>query len=86
MVTAYCDVVQDDHTNIEAKVAFDQCIEPPEDVHIGGQVSGLAKGLHGFHIHVYGFANITQDCKNAGPHFNPFDVSNTIMLKSSLKS
>ena len=39
---------------------------------ITGDVFGLTPGLHGMHIHENG--DITNDCKGAGPHFNPFNV------------
>jgi len=36
-------------------------------------VHGLTPpGLHGFHLHRDG--NTDDDCKAAGPHFNPFNV------------
>ena len=30
----------------------------------------MAPGQHGFHIHQFG--NLSEGCKTAGPHFNPF--------------
>ena len=36
---------------------------------ITAELTGLAPGVHGFHIHQYG--NLTEGCKTAGPHYNP---------------
>ena len=38
-------------------------------VHIHGEVKGLKKGKHGFHIHESG--NLTEGCKSLCSHFNP---------------
>ncbi|KAJ9579860.1 hypothetical protein L9F63_004462 [Diploptera punctata] len=38
-------------------------------VEVRGSVFGLTPGLHGFHMHRDG--NTGDDCKAAGPHFNP---------------
>ena len=32
-------------------------------------MSGLKKGLHGFHVHEFG--NLIEGCKSAGGHYNP---------------
>jgi len=37
---------------------------------IAYNVTGLEPGLHGFHIHE--FANFSNGCVSAGPHYNPF--------------
>ena len=37
---------------------------------IRGAIKGLKRGSHGFHIHTKG--QLGNNCKDAGPHFNPF--------------
>ena len=37
---------------------------------ITGSIKGLKAGKHGFHIHAFG--DLSQGCKSAGGHFNPF--------------
>jgi len=38
-------------------------------VRITGNIGGLVPGYHGFHVHQDG--DTSNDCKAAGPHFNP---------------
>lgn len=37
-----------------------------------GKIEGLAPGPHGFHVHENGL--LTNDCSDAGGHFNPGSV------------
>jgi Cu/Zn superoxide dismutase len=46
----------------------------PNGVRIYGTISGLNKGLHGFHVHEKG--DLSKGCDSAGPHFNPYLVCN----------
>jgi len=39
-------------------------------VKIEGTIKGLKPGQHGFHVHEYG--NLSDGCKTAGAHYNPF--------------
>ncbi|XP_076060902.1 superoxide dismutase [Cu-Zn]-like [Oratosquilla oratoria] len=39
-------------------------------VYVTGYIRGLTPGLHGFHVHEV--AALGNQCKDAGPHFNPF--------------
>ncbi|GLV31187.1 Superoxide dismutase 1 [Carabus blaptoides fortunei] len=53
---------------VKGTVFFEQ-EAPNSAVKVTGEVSGLTKGLHGFHIHEFG--DNTNGCISAGPHFNP---------------
>uniref|UniRef100_C1BQG7 Superoxide dismutase [Cu-Zn] n=1 Tax=Caligus rogercresseyi TaxID=217165 RepID=C1BQG7_CALRO len=43
---------------------------PGGEVIVKGGVRGLTPGKHGFHVHQN--PSLEDDCKGAGPHFNPF--------------
>nr|WCF44282.1 copper/zinc superoxide dismutase [Portunus pelagicus] len=42
---------------------------------ISGDITGLSKGKHGFHIHQWGVEN--NDCKSTGGHYNPLGYSHS---------
>ena len=50
---------------------------------ISGNVEGLSKGYHGFHIHQEG--ELGNDCKDAKGHFNPLKVGKTASYKNLLQ-
>ncbi|VVC24668.1 Superoxide dismutase, copper/zinc, binding site,Superoxide dismutase, copper/zinc binding domain [Cinara cedri] len=55
--------------NVKGTIFFSQTNEGCP-VEVTGEVAGLSKGLHGFHIHEFG--DNTNGCMSSGPHFNPF--------------
>uniref|UniRef100_A0A2U9Q5I1 Superoxide dismutase [Cu-Zn] n=1 Tax=Eurytemora pacifica TaxID=207948 RepID=A0A2U9Q5I1_9MAXI len=63
MVKAVC-VLKGEVVN--GTVHFEQ--EEGGPVTLSGELTGLADGLHGFHVHQFG--DNTNGCMSAGPHFN----------------
>ncbi|XP_025417382.1 superoxide dismutase [Cu-Zn]-like [Sipha flava] len=55
--------------NVKGTIFFSQN-DDKAPVEVTGEITGLSKGLHGFHIHEYG--DNTNGCMSSGPHFNPF--------------
>merc|ERR1740130_177455 len=66
-VYAVCIMHPDGDSGVKGIVKLTQ--ESGKSVKICAEITGLAPGQHGFHIHQYG--NLTEGCKTAGPHYNP---------------
>uniref|UniRef100_A0A1L5JHV7 Superoxide dismutase [Cu-Zn] n=1 Tax=Luffa aegyptiaca TaxID=3670 RepID=A0A1L5JHV7_LUFAE len=54
-------------SNVDGVVTLTQEDDGPTTVNV--RVTGLAEGLHGFHLHEYG--DTTNGCISTGAHFNP---------------
>ncbi|XP_043224309.1 superoxide dismutase [Cu-Zn]-like isoform X2 [Amphibalanus amphitrite] len=68
-VSARVDLVSGVSNQVSGAVFFYQeC--PDHPVMITGRISGLSPGKHGLHVHEH--PNLTDQCKGAGGHFNPF--------------
>lgn len=55
------------NANVEGVVTLSQDDDGPTTVKV--RITGLAPGLHGFHLHEYG--DTTNGCMSTGAHFNP---------------
>lgn len=59
-----------DSGDIKGDVTFTQYSD--DTVEVEGIITGLAPGLHGFHIHEKG--DLSDNCQVVGAHFNPNKV------------
>ncbi|XP_077563117.1 uncharacterized protein LOC144178855 isoform X1 [Haemaphysalis longicornis] len=53
-----------------------ECVEfadPGENMTVEGNITGLPKGPHGFHVHQYG--DLRNGCASTGGHYNPLNKS-----------
>lgn len=57
---------------VTGNVTFIQ-YEDDGPVTVRGIISGLSKGMHGFHVHEKG--DLTSGCKSTEGHFNPDKVT-----------
>lgn len=68
---AICNLIASKDSTVSGQIYLSQ-VSQNDPVAIQVTVQGLKPpGLHGFHLHRDG--NTTDDCKAAGPHFNPFN-------------
>ena len=65
--------VEANGSGVSGFISFRRHPKFPIILMIVGDVHGLPPGKHGFHIHENGAT--TNDCKDAGGHFNPNKVS-----------
>lgn len=59
------------NSNVEGVVTLSQDDDGPTTVKV--RITGLAPGLHGFHLHEYG--DTTNGCMSTGAHFNPNNMT-----------
>lgn len=67
-LAAACDLKAATGSTVGGQVMLVQD-QPDGQVRVSGLVHGLTAGHHGFHMHQNG--DLADDCKAAGPHFNP---------------
>ena len=66
MRKAVCILRPDGNSGVSGIVEF---VEKEDHVSITAEVTGLSRGLHGFHIHEFG--DLREGCISAGAHYNP---------------
>jgi len=64
VVKAVC--VMKGDANVTGTIHF---VQEGDSVVVTGEITGLAAGQHGFHVHEFG--DNTNGCTSAGGHFNP---------------
>jgi len=68
---AICVLLPDLASGVEGIVKF---VQPAGGKTIvNATIKNLSAGKHGFHVHEFG--NLSEGCKTAGPHFNPFKLT-----------
>jgi Cu-Zn family superoxide dismutase len=65
---AICILREDNGSGVNGLVKFSQT--EGGKTRVQATVKGLKAGLHGFHVHEFG--NLTEGCKSAGGHYNPY--------------
>jgi len=71
IITSYAVAVLAPNDNgVEGTVHF---IQEGNMLHIDYDITGMADGEHGFHIHTYG--DLTDGCSSACSHFNPYNTT-----------
>jgi len=53
---------------VKGQITFEQAEGGPTTICY--KITGLEPGLHGFHVHE--FADFSNGCMSAGPHYNPY--------------
>jgi len=65
---AICLLKEDNASGVNGVVKYHQKTGGPTLVF--ATVKGLKQGKHGFHVHEFG--NLSEGCKTAGAHYNPY--------------
>jgi len=71
VIRAICQLRPDGNSGVHGIVKLVGGANKPTK--IVAELWGLSKGKHGFHIHEFG--DLTEGCKTAGGHYNPFNYT-----------